>query len=497
MLDTLHRKLAAVLLTFGVVAAGLCLVVMRMTHEAYHREASQSFHRSLAAQLAASAPLVADGRLDPAGAARLFDQTKLINPQVDLYLVDADGAITGSSVEKAALARNSIALRPIERFLSNPVAYPVMGDDPRNAARTEVFSAARLQQGELLAGYLYVVLRGDEAPAGASGLRPAYVLRETLLVIGGALAVSLLAALALTASITRPLRRLATAMDGFRASDFAVLNPLPETGRGRDEIERLTIAFLEMARRIQDQMRSLRATDTQRREMVANVSHDLRTPLAAVIGYLETLQVKSTTLSPDERAGYLEIALKQCRYLNTLVENLFELARLEADQVPFSPEALNLGDLVEDVVQKVSLRASEKRIALVTDYPDALPLVLADAGLVERVLENLIENALSYTPEKGRVSVRISPAPRSVWVSVEDTGCGIPPEDLPRVFDRFYRGEKSRHDASGHAGLGLAIARRIVELHGGEISVASLPDAGATFAFALPTANSAPAAAHP
>jgi two-component system, OmpR family, sensor kinase len=496
MFDTLYRKLAVVLLAFGVVAAGLCLVVMRMTHETYHREASQSFHRSLAGQLAASAPLVVDGRLNAAAARQLFDQAKVINPQVDLYLIDTDGRIVASSVEGESLAQTAVALQPIQQFLSGPVAYPVLGDDPRESGRKEVFSAARLQNGERPGGYLYVVLRGDEAPAHASGLRPSYLLWETLLVVGGALAVSLLAALAITSSLTRPLRSLAAAMDGFRASDFAVLGEISAGRGGRDEIERLTVAFRAMAGRIQEQMHSLKQTDAQRRELVENVSHDLRTPLAAVIGYLETLQVKSDALTHEQRTGYLGVALKQCRYLNTLVEKLFELARLESGQVAFNPEAFNFGDLVEDVVQKFALRASGKRIALVADYPDELPLVSADAGLVERVLENLIENALSYTPEHGRVRVRLDPAPPSLRVSVEDTGCGIAAEDLPRIFDRFYRSEKSRHDASGHAGLGLAIARRIVELHGGKIAVESQRGAGATFTFTLPVAgNAAPAAA--
>lgn len=495
MFDTLYHKLAAVLLAFGVVAAGLCLVVMRATHETFHQEASQSFHRSLALQLVASIPLVAGGRIDASAAGELFRQARVFNPQVDLYLLDASGSIAASSVQGETLAKTTVALGPIEDFLSGPIAYPVLGDDPRAPARKEVFSAARLQNGGRTAGFLYVVLRGDTTPAEMAKLRPAYALRETLLVVGGALAVSLLAALAITASLTRPLRSLAAAMDGFRASDFAVLGDLPAGRQGGDEIERLSAAFRVMATRIQEQVGRLRQTDAQRRELVANVSHDLRTPLAAVIGYLETLQVKGETVAPEERSSYLDIALRQCRYLNSLVARLFELARLEAEQAAVHPEAFSLGDLVEDVTQKFALRASEKGIALVTDYPEALPLVSADVALVERVLENLIENALTYTPEGGRVRVTLASGPRSVRVAVEDSGCGIAPEDLPRIFDRFYRGERSRHDASGHAGLGLAIARRIIELHGSEISVASRAGAGATFAFALPAANGSPAAA--
>jgi len=233
------------------------------------------------------------------------------------------------------------------------------------------------------------------------------------------------------------------------------------------------------------QMSALQQTDAMRRELVANISHDLRTPLASLQGYLETLHLKRAQLSDEEQRTYLEIALKQTEQLSGLVSRLFDLAKLDSGQVIVSLEPLALGDLVQDVVQEFDLAASNKGVVLKALIRPDLPLVIADIGLMERVLRNLIENALRYTPEGGAVTVTTSPGANGAIVEVADTGVGIPAEELPRIFDRFYRIEKSRGLAAGSAGLGLAITKRILDLHGTKIGVTS--ERGRTvFRFLLP-----------
>jgi signal transduction histidine kinase len=212
-----------------------------------------------------------------------------------------------------------------------------------------------------------------------------------------------------------------------------------------------------------------------RRELVANISHDLRTPLASLQGYLETLHLKAVQLTAEERRTYLEIALKQTEQLSGLVSRLFDLAKLDSGQVILAQEPFALGDLVQDIVQEFDLTASNKGITLKASIRPDLPLVLADIGLMERVLRNLIENALRYTDAGGTVTVTTGREENGAMIEVADTGVGIPAEELPRIFDRFYRVEKSRGLAAGSAGLGLAIAKRILDLHGSVISVTSEP----------------------
>jgi predicted ATPase/signal transduction histidine kinase len=222
-----------------------------------------------------------------------------------------------------------------------------------------------------------------------------------------------------------------------------------------------------------------------RRELIANVSHDLRSPLASLRGYLETLLIKEQTLSASDRRSYLSIAARQAEHLQALISELFDLARLDFAGYRIAAEPLHLGELARDVMQKFQLAAEEKAVDLQLDVDDALGLVDADIGLMERTLENLLGNALAHTPGQGRVRLAAIAGHDGVTIDVSDTGVGIPPDDLPRIFERFYRVDKARSLASQGSGLGLAIVKRIVELHGSEIRVESEVGVGTRFWFTL------------
>ena len=226
-----------------------------------------------------------------------------------------------------------------------------------------------------------------------------------------------------------------------------------------------------------------------RRDLIANVSHDLRTPLTSLRGYLETLLIMEDSLPVAKRRSYLEIAARQSEHLATLVEELFELARLDFKGMQLNQESLHLGELACDVLQKFQLAADKKQVNLKVEAPERIPFVRADLSLLERVLENLIGNALKHTPAGGSVSVSVTPNSDRVVARVTDTGCGMPEAEIPHIFDRFYRVDKSRNTASGGAGLGLAITKRILELHASEITVESTPMVGTCFSFSLPVSE--------
>ena len=332
--------------------------------------------------------------------------------------------------------------------------------------------------------YLYLTLQGQDYDHVLAMLRGPLFGRLALRAALLAFALTALVGLALFWWLSRRLTRLRHAVAGFEAGHLDRRFPVGSD----DEVGRLGLAFNAMADRIAAQVEELRQTDRLRRELVANVSHDLRSPLAAMQGYLETLQLKEGDLDPERQRRYVESALAQTRRLGSLVGQLFELSRLDAGQVELQCEAFPLAELVQDVVVHCEPEAEQRGIALRAVLPeDGLPLVHADIGLVERVLTNLLDNALRYTPAGGRVEVRPWAEVGWAWVEVADTGVGIAPEQLPHVFDRFYRADAARSNGDG-AGLGLAIVHRIVELHGAEIAVESTPGEGTRFTFSLPTA---------
>ena len=241
-----------------------------------------------------------------------------------------------------------------------------------------------------------------------------------------------------------------------------------------------------MAEKINTQVHELKKMDSIRREMVANVSHDLRTPLTTMRGYLETLLLKNNELSKEEKKQYLETALKHSQHLGKLVEELFELARLDSCESVVYSEPFSMCELVQDVAQMYQLRAQQKAIQLDIDMNLESPLVYGDIAMMQRVMENLLENGLQHTPEGGRILISVDVDSGRVVVQVADSGSGIPTEDMPRIFERFYQQNINR-SGNEHAGLGLAIVKRILELHGSVIKVRSEMNHGTTFSFHMAT----------
>ena len=224
-----------------------------------------------------------------------------------------------------------------------------------------------------------------------------------------------------------------------------------------------------------------------RKELVANVSHDLRTPLAIIHGYAETLAMKGKDLSDSDREKYLQNILKSTENLEKLVGELFELSKLESNKVKLNKEKVNLSELLNDIVGRYQVLAHKKNISLKLNVAMVLQHVQIDIALMERAIQNLLENALKFTPEGGVVTFRVTGENNFLKVEIQDSGVGIEEEYLPFVFDRY---KKLSHDLQNNpgAGLGLAIVKKILQLHGIDIAVQSQKDKGTAFSFNIPLA---------
>ena len=228
----------------------------------------------------------------------------------------------------------------------------------------------------------------------------------------------------------------------------------------------------------------LRRLETVRTEFLANVSHELRTPLTAIRGYLET--VLGGELEEQEARRFLEIVFRHTERLGRLLDDLTELSNIERGRVHLELGPVALGDVVDSVLAIMRQRAEARRVALVAALPVDLPRVTADHDRVEQILINLVDNAVKYTGEGGRVTVSGRQVDAAVELAVTDSGIGIPPADLPRITERFYRVDKARSRELGGTGLGLAIVKHLVIAHGGELQIQSEPGRGTTVRFTLP-----------
>jgi len=228
----------------------------------------------------------------------------------------------------------------------------------------------------------------------------------------------------------------------------------------------------------------MRRLETVRRDFVANVSHELRTPVASVRSAAETLRM---ALDHDPKAAtqFIDIIERNGRRLGELINDLLDLSRIEANEYRLKLEDTGLGQLCEKTVATFAVRASSRNMRLTVDIPDGLPPAVVDASAFDRILTNLIDNALKYCPDGASISVGARELATKIQVSVSDSGAGIDAKHLPRLFERFYRVDNGRSRDMGGTGLGLSIVKHLVEAMGGEVSVESLPGKGATFAFTL------------
>jgi two-component system, OmpR family, sensor kinase len=290
-----------------------------------------------------------------------------------------------------------------------------------------------------------------------------------------AILLAVLLAIAITRSVTGPLSNLAAAAEGIAGGDYD-----QRVGRqGPDEVQRVAGSFNTMAAQV-------KATQTAQRDFVANVSHDLKTPLTAISGWSQAL-LDGAAESPEERHLAAKTIYNEAGRMRRMVNDLLDLARIESGQFDLSPRPVDLGEVLEDVYRAFLPHAEFKKIVMQYERVD-VPLVSGDPDRLVQVFTNLVDNALTYTPPGGQVEMAIRNVDNWVEGIIRDYGPGIAEDELPRVFERFYRLEKSRarsEDGRG-SGLGLAIVRELVAAHGGQVQVSSEPGRGTAFVVRLP-----------
>jgi len=485
--SSIYGRIALLFLILLVFLGVIQIIFIFNFSSKFFSESDQKLNRFLARDLAASFKPFLKDSIDYNGIKHSFKEMMVLNPRVEYYLLDHNGKILAYFADPEKIKRKEIDLAPIEEFLhaGENLQMPLYGDDPRGSDRRKPFSAAPVQLGNNKDGYLYVILGGEDYDSAQAMVEDSYIIRTSTLVIGVIFILTALIGLLLFFFLTRRLRLVTREVNNFAKGRYASRIDL----HSNDEIGQLADAFNKMADTIEANIEEIKNNDRLRRDLIANISHDLRSPLASVQGYLETIMMKEKDLSEEERQHYLQTVYKNILRLNKLVYELLELSRLDAGQIKPKPEPFSIAELTQDVLLKFKPQAEKNRINIHSDYPSSLPMVQADIGMIERALSNLLENALSYTPEEGNVTIELKCKQEKVFVKIHDSGQGIDQKDIPYIFDRFYRADKSR--SSEGTGLGLAITKKIMEAHNSTILVQSELNKGTTFTFDLQTCSPA------
>lgn len=482
---SLYGKISIVFLGLLSISGFIQILLSVNSSLDFVQESDQKVNLTLARDLAEKFLPFLEDSLDLPGIEHTIHELMVMNPRVEIYLLDETGKILAFFADPAKVKAETVALEPITSFLASSDNLPIWAEDPRNPGVTKPFSVAPIQIGGDVNGYLFVILGGEQYDSALAMVRGSYIARTTAINLLITIAFTAIIGMVLFGLLTKRFRRMTEGVEKFRHGNFDQRIEI----ESRDEIGLLANAFNSMADTIAANVDELKRNDQLRRDLVANVSHDLRSPLASMQGYMETIVMKENELKPEQRKKYMRIIYENSLKLSTLVSELFELSKLDAKQVQPKEEPFSMSELTQDVVMKFKPKADKLKVNLQAALPKNFPTVQADIGLIERALSNLIDNALQYTPQDGTVRVDLENKQNRVRVLVSDTGSGIPKEDIPMIFERFYRVEKSRGDIGGGSGLGLAIAKRILDLHESAISVDSVVDRGTTMSFDLKTST--------
>ena len=478
--NSLYWKIGATFLAILVLLSTVYLYIAMFTAEMYFQEANQKLNADIAPHIASENQAFIDGKANEQILKSVFHNVMIINPSIEVYLLDTNGKILTFYAPDKKIKLDRVPLNQVKKFISTKGEEFTLGVDPKNPGAEKVFSAAPVYEKGKLMGYIYVILASEEYESTMHFLFGSYILRLGLRSMGITLAAAVLITLIALGFIVGNIKKIAAVIRDFKNGNLSARIKK----KRKDELGEFTDTFNEMADTIVQNMEDLKTMDNLRRELVANVSHDLRTPLATMQGYLETILIKANSLSEEEKTKYLQTIFKSTERLRKLVDELFELSKLEAREKKPKPEPFSIAELLQDVHQKNLILAEAKKIELKTNFPYDLPLAYADIGMMERVLQNLIDNAIKFTPQGGNIVLQLKKENNDIIISISDSGEGIVDSELSHIFDRYNRSKRT--ESNDGLGLGLAIVKKILEVHSIEINVESKKNIGTTFSFKVP-----------
>ena len=445
-MKSLYWRLSLSFILVLLLVGASYILITTKNAQRYFQETTQKLNAEVASYLIKEVNPFQDGKINEEALVVIMHSMMAVNPGIEVYLLNPKGEILSYVVLDQLVKLKAVDIAPVEQFISEGGSEFVLGDDPRNPGTTSVFSAAPVYENGELQGYVYITLESEKFDAISSDLLGSYWLGLTLNSILITLIVGLLIGLVLIAWWTRHLRKVVVAVEAFKEGDLQ--SRVPQSTSNSD-LALLGKTFNSMADTILDNIEELKNVDALRRELIANVSHDLRNPLAIINGYVETLQIRDEKLTPDEKRSYYKIILNSVDKLTKLVTDLFDLSKLESGQMQVKKEKLKIQELLVDSSLKYELLAQSKDISISSSICANLPVVEADLYLIDRVIQNLLDNAVKYTPDHGHIELEACSAPGGVKIRVKNSGEGIPKEDLESIFDRYYKVDKDMKGIKG------------------------------------------------
>ncbi len=478
-------RLSLALLGIMIILGMSYVMITTYSARLFYQETTQKLNSHVAEHMLLEVNPFVDGEVNEEALGKIMHSMMAVNPSLEVYLLDPAGSILSYVVLDKNVRLKSVDIDPVRSFLNTKGEEFILGDDPRQPGETTVFSATEVrEEGELL-GYVYMVLASEKYENISQALAGSYFMRIATSTFLLTLIFAFGLGLILIFFLTKNVRSISRTMRAFADGNY---DERVSVSR-KDELAVIGETFNSMADTIVKNMEELKQVDTLRRELIANVSHDLRSPMAVINGYIETLVMKEDTLSTEERRKYLDIVFRSSQKLNRLVSDLFELSKLESGQVQIEKEKIAIADEVKRITEEYGVLAEKKNLKINADLSlldDQV--VLGDVKMINRVFQNLLDNAVKFSPKDGEIEIKLASDGKNVLTTVSNTAEGINETKLERLFDRNYQAG-TKDSQTGGIGLGLAIVKKILEFHNSIIQVTASQGQKINFTFQLPLAS--------
>ncbi len=476
-------RIAILIVSLITVLSFFFIVITYLSITHYHQASTQLLNKEVAAHIAQfTSPFGNDG-INPQKADSVFHDAMVLSPSAEVYFLDTAGRVVAFHSPRREIKLWKVPLASIDTYIARKGKEYIKAADPKDPDEPKIFSAATVYGKTKKLGYIYVVLGSKSSENVISTLLDSHITSLALKAFAAIVALSIIITIIYLSRIRKSFTRLIGVLQRFEGGDYTARFHFSEG----DELAPVMQAFNKMAGLLAQNINSLTRSEKDRKDFIAIISHDLRTPLAIARGYAETLHMadNETKTSPAQRREYLALILAKILQVETMVKKLFELSKIEA--IEFEPhiEPFVLSEIVQEIINTFQMAAAEKNIDLRCTQCKYHVWVRADVGMLERVVQNLVENAVKNTPEGGTIQVSIALDNEQLTVAIANTGTPLPPDLLEWINSAKKAGPlQARRPAV--LGLGLLIVQRILLLHQSALSAHTEPNGCNVFQFSLP-----------
>jgi signal transduction histidine kinase len=476
-------RIAVLVFTLITVLGILFIAITYLATTNYHQASTQLLNKEVAAHIAKfTSPFEANG-INKQKADSVFRDAMVLSPSSEVYFLDTAGNIIAFHATSKEIRLWSIPLANIHQYIAAKGQKYIKAPDPRDPSRSKIFSAAEVRGKVKRLGYIYVILTSKSAENVMSTLLDSHISSLTIKAVAAIILLSLLISMFYLMRLRKSFNRMIDVLQRFEGGDYTVRFHEGE----QDDLAPVGHAFNKMAGLLSQNINNLTKSEQERRDFIAIISHDLRTPLSIARGYAETvLMTKDGEQTSDaKRQEYIQMILLKIQQVETMVKQLFELSKMEAAEFKPNKEPFVLSEIVQEIVNTFQLTAGEKAISLRCTQCQYHVWVHADVGLMERVVQNLIENALKSTPEGGSIQISITLDQQNLVFSIANTGDPLP-DDLLQWINHFKEESDLLSKRPAKLGLGLLIVQKILLLHGTSLEAYTQDSSRNIFNFPIP-----------